>query len=285
MAIVSIASLRCAGPDIAGGGTIETTNGIAGVICNIDNTPLPNAVVRLFPDDYDPVANSVGVLDTIFTDTTDTSGSYHFQHVISGRYVVLARNNSAATALVIWDISVDGDSVTTVPAATMNRTGAIAAGFSSEGASTEGYLYIPGTDIYSRINSDGLAQLVDVPPGTLQTVILASGDDEKRNILRDKIIITAGDTVIIELPLWKYCCRLGLNTTPSGADVAGDVTRFPVLVRLKSGNFDFSQAGNDGEDLVFIGKDGRRFPYQIEQVGRCCGACRNMGEGRHYPWQ
>lgn len=33
--------LNCSGPDIAGGGTIETTNGVVGVIRNSDNTPHP----------------------------------------------------------------------------------------------------------------------------------------------------------------------------------------------------------------------------------------------------
>ncbi len=261
--------LRCSVSTVDGGGTIETTNGVAGVIRNSDTTPASNTVVKLFPDDYDPVADTS--LDGSFTDTTDTGGTYRFSRVAAGRYVVLARNLTLATSFIARDVTVSNDSLTRVPAGTLYRPGLIAADFSSGSPAAGGYVYIPGTDISSPIGSDGSALLTDVPPGTISTVILASGANEKRNVLRNKITVTADDTITIEHPLWKYSCRIGLTTTPAGADVAGDVYNFPVLIRLENGNFDFSQARVDGGDLVFSGSGGTSLPHEIERWDASAG--------------
>jgi hypothetical protein len=64
---------------------------------------------------------------------------------------------------------------------------------------------------------------------------------------------------------WQHSQSLVLNTTPSGADVAGSVLDFPVLVRLTSANFDFGKAGPNGEDIRFAKPDGTILPFQIER--------------------
>jgi biopolymer transport protein ExbB len=59
--------------------------------------------------------------------------------------------------------------------------------------------------------------------------------------------------------------KLGFDTTASGAMVKEDVTQFPMLVRLHSGNFSFSQAKADGGDLRVFAADGKTpLKYQIE---------------------
>jgi hypothetical protein len=67
---------------------------------------------------------------------------------------------------------------------------------------------------------------------------------------------------------WQHSQSLVLNTTPSGADVAGSVLDFPVLVRLTSTNFNFSQAAPNGDDIRFAKPDGTPCSYQIEQWDR-----------------
>lgn len=57
--------------------------------------------------------------------------------------------------------------------------------------------------------------------------------------------------------------RLNFNTTSTGANVSGNVTNIPILVRLTSSNFDFSVARADGTDLLFIDKDGSRLYHQV----------------------
>jgi len=67
------------------------------------------------------------------------------------------------------------------------------------------------------------------------------------------------------LSRWKYWQELRLDTSTTGAAVAGDVRSFPVAVVLNSNNFDFHQAKADGADIRFSGeKDGQPLPHQIE---------------------
>lgn len=59
--------------------------------------------------------------------------------------------------------------------------------------------------------------------------------------------------------------KLGFDTTASGAEIKEEVTQLPMLVRLHSGNFTFSQAKPDGADLRFFAADGKTaLKYQIE---------------------
>lgn len=260
--VIANVILQCS-PDPAGGGTIETTNGIVGAILNSDNTPSSYTIVKLFPDEYDPVTN--GAAEVVFIDTTDARGIYHFNKVSSGRYVVVARDRGTATALIVRDVTASDDSITNINNATMKRPGVISTEFPSTEEITGGYLYIPGTDIYTNVENDGSAKLTDVPAGTLNSILFASEGFEKHNILRNDITLSAGDSVSIEMPLWKHTRLLGLNTTATGAHIAGTITGFPVLVRLNSGNFDFTTARTDGSDLVFTGQVGTALPCQIER--------------------
>lgn len=263
LCVIANVILQCS-PD-QGGGTIETTNGIVGAILKSDSTPSPYTIVKLFPDDFDPVSNGTGATEVVFIDTTDSRGIYHFDNVSSGRYVVVARDRGSATALIVRDVTVSDDSITNVNNATMKCPGVISTEFPSTEKITGGYLYIPGTDIYTNVKNDGSAKLTDVPPGTHHSILFMSEGFEKYNILRNEITLRAGDSVAVEMPLWKYTRRLGLNTTASGAQIAGIITGFPVLVRLNNENFDFTTARSDGSDLVFIGKNGAALPYQIER--------------------
>jgi biopolymer transport protein ExbB len=59
-------------------------------------------------------------------------------------------------------------------------------------------------------------------------------------------------------PKWEHRQMITLNTTPAGADIPADVTDLPVLVRLHTGNFDFSKAAQGGDDLRFVSSDGKQ---------------------------
>ena len=64
---------------------------------------------------------------------------------------------------------------------------------------------------------------------------------------------------------WQYRKKISLNTTASGADIQQSLADFPVLVRLHSGNFDFTRAKEGGEDLRFVGADDQTLlKYHIE---------------------
>ncbi len=50
---------------------------------------------------------------------------------------------------------------------------------------------------------------------------------------------------------WSYYRDIVVNTKSTGANVSGDVTNFPVLIRLINSNMDFANADGDGHDIRF----------------------------------
>lgn len=65
---------------------------------------------------------------------------------------------------------------------------------------------------------------------------------------------------------WGRNRQISLNTTFTGAGVDGDVTDFPVLVRLSSTNFNFADAATGGADIRFTKAGGIvHLPYEIER--------------------
>jgi hypothetical protein len=65
-------------------------------------------------------------------------------------------------------------------------------------------------------------------------------------------------------PGWKYNKTIKMDTTAAGANVTGNVARYPVAVALNATNFDFAQARPDGGDVRFGKMDGTPIPYARE---------------------
>jgi len=65
---------------------------------------------------------------------------------------------------------------------------------------------------------------------------------------------------------WSHKKKLGFNTTAGGTEIKEDVAQLPLLVRLHSGNFTFSEAKPDGSDLRFFAADGKTpLKFHIEK--------------------
>jgi hypothetical protein len=65
---------------------------------------------------------------------------------------------------------------------------------------------------------------------------------------------------------WQHGKKLAFDTTATGVEVDQDVSLLPVLVRLHSGNFNFSEAKPDGSDLRFFAADNKTpLAYHIEK--------------------
>jgi hypothetical protein len=149
------------------------------------------------------------------------------------------------------------------------------------------YLFVDGTLIASNANTSGettngywragydnLSGWTPSPAssyfnGTLDEITVNHGElsadwikfayyNQKRN---NSILSYANSA----LGTWPYSAKVYINTTASGADVAGDVSNFPLLVRLTQGNFDFAQAKSDGGDLRFADSAGALLPYELER--------------------
>jgi biopolymer transport protein ExbB len=65
---------------------------------------------------------------------------------------------------------------------------------------------------------------------------------------------------------WQYRKKILFGTSPSGADIKENLSEVPVLLRLHTGNFSFSNAREDGSDIRFVsGLDGTRLKHHIEE--------------------
>jgi hypothetical protein len=67
-------------------------------------------------------------------------------------------------------------------------------------------------------------------------------------------------------PSWWHTGALAILTTPDGADLpeSASVEQFPLLVRLQSDWFDFSQAMAHGEDVRFSSQSGESLAFEID---------------------
>lgn len=68
-----------------------------------------------------------------------------------------------------------------------------------------------------------------------------------------------------DLATWTHSQILYYDTSPTGADVGVTIGNFPVLVRLRAGDFPFAQAMGGGQDLRFAKPDGSPMSFEIER--------------------
>ncbi len=72
---------------------------------------------------------------------------------------------------------------------------------------------------------------------------------------------------VVSYNAWLHSASFYILTDASGANLpdSASESNFPVLVKLNSGNFDFTQAQPDGSDIRFTTVAGVPLSYQIEQ--------------------
>lgn len=77
--------------------------------------------------------------------------------------------------------------------------------------------------------------------------------------------VAGGRAIAEDYAAWGKSAAIYLRTAPDGANVAGTVRRFPVLVRLASKDFPFSEARGEGQDIRFSAAGGNHLQYQIDR--------------------
>ena len=71
---------------------------------------------------------------------------------------------------------------------------------------------------------------------------------------------------------WSFRKQITIDTTPKGANIAAPAGRVPVLIRLHTGNFSFSDAQDNGTDLRFVGADDKTpLAYHVESFDPLLG--------------
>jgi biopolymer transport protein ExbB len=74
---------------------------------------------------------------------------------------------------------------------------------------------------------------------------------------------------------WSFRKEITLDTSAKGANLSQGAGRVPLLIRLHSGNFQFDGVAQNGNDLRFIGSDGKTpLNYQIESFDPVLGVAQ-----------
>lgn len=263
MFLVSVFCLFCCSEKLAGAGS-ETTNSITGYVVNRDGSAASKITIRLFSADSDPYENDTA--SHSFTTTTDERGQYKFEKISAGSYSIIARNHNRSMCARVTDIEVDTFvRQLELDDCSLDSAGSLTIDFSAGGGIFSGYCYIPGTDIYSFIDSTKIVKLNLIPAGFINSLIFVSASDSAKTVLRSSVNIEPGESVKINNPGWKYSRKIGFNTSLTGADITGDLFDVAVLLRLNGANFNFSEASASGEDLLFTSIDNRRVISEVER--------------------
>jgi hypothetical protein len=250
------------------GATSDTTNGrVIGTLVRQNGEPADSSIVQLIPCMYNPVTDNPIPHTQICT--TDAQGKYHLSAPDSGVFNIQAVSSIDHTRLLARNIRTEKDSVF-VPVDTLRMPGLIRVKLPSGLDENNGYFYLPGTTIYSWLyDNNGYVMLKAVPAAAggenLSVYYAVWGSAAKPQTIADSVLVTPGGITNIEYVGWAFSKKLILNTTVSGANVAGNVTNFPILVRLTNTNFNFTQAKSGGEDVRFTKSDGTPLSYEIER--------------------
>jgi hypothetical protein len=244
---------------------------VKGTVVDNNGGASPHSFVRLVPASYDPATG--GPLGDSLTDTTDGDGVYEIKVSDSGAYNVQVLRPSDGTRGLAVRVHVAQD--TTLAPVTLSIPGAIEVILPQAIASAGGYIYLLGTTFTKRLSTSGgtAAVLDSVPAGLVPGLYYeAPNSGAVPQLITSGLVVAASDTAVVLFNGWQYSLRMVLNTSVSGAGVAGTVTQFPILVRLTKANFNFARAQRDGADIRFATMSGASLPYEIERWDSTNGA-------------
>lgn len=263
--LICAAMLSCSVSPIeqAGGSTSTPNEVVMGYAVFPDGAPAARTKVQLIPSTYAAIGNTES--STLPTDTTDATGAYKFTYVDTGTYNIQALHLETRKRSLVTGIVANIDTVL-APPAVLKPAGNLVVILPESPDLANGHLLIPGTTIAVSVDGTRDTLVLDsVPAGFISEIAYASATDTTASTIRYNVRVTSGDDAVIRNPSWKYARMLGLNTSPTGANIAGNVTDFPVLVRLNDDNFDFSQAQTSGADIRFTKSDNCFFKHEIER--------------------
>jgi hypothetical protein len=253
-------------PTTAGGTDTETGGGtMVGQVLSPHSTPFRGAVVMLVPGGYNPFVSEP--LEKANIDTTDSNGIYRFDSIQPGMYAVEAVASTEKFCAMISGIKVESRDSIAVPEAKLQSSASIELPLPANIDTVNGYVYIPGTTYGVPTKKRSHHILMDMlPAGLLHSIFYAEKDTQSSAImLSDAVKIDPGQIIIVTGNPWQYSQSIAFNTTATGAAVTSDVCHFPVLIRLNTGDFNFSQAQLNGEDIRFAKSDNSPLQYEIER--------------------
>lgn len=253
---------NCSPIETAGGSTNTSNARVCGTIIGSDALPAQKAVVYLISSDYTPFEGIEG--KSILEDTTDKNGNYSFTDIPEGNYTIEAVHLRDFTKLFIDSFHVDSSYSDSSRVDTLKKP-VIKVVISVPDSCTEGFVYLAGTvDGFAKVWGK-TAVIFFVAQGKYQKIYYINKSGDTPVELYNDVSVDSSDSVLVSRYMsWKGSAKIFINTSLDGADVKGNVTEFPLLVRLNSSSFDFKAAQSDGSDLRFSRPDFKPLDYQIE---------------------
>ena len=247
-----------------GGDVTETGNAlVSGRVLDSSGQPISQARVMLLPALYNPMVDP-SIPDSMIG-ITDQTGTYTVKAPGQGNYSVEAWDMASKDKALVTGITIDKNDLFIIRESVLREPGAIRVLLQDTANEATGYVYLPGTTCFARA-LNGFAMVDAVPAGYIPAVYYTNtAAPAREHVIQTDLTVMSNDTqVIADTTPWRYSKKLFFNTTAAGAGVGIDVHDFPVLVRLNSVNFDFSQAKNDGSDMRFAKPDHAPLDCEIE---------------------
>ena len=160
--IFALLAIQCSKPtSVAGGTDIGNPGTVAGVLVDTLGIPQANITARLLPADYNPVADTASALRHI--DTTDAAGNYEFRGLAAGVYTLTSVNIVSGTGLLIDSVKLSDTQGVNLRADTLRPTVSLRITIPDSLFSTNSYVFVPGTQLYTTVTAPGTVDLGAVP--------------------------------------------------------------------------------------------------------------------------
>jgi hypothetical protein len=257
---------------VAGGGSgSESTNGtLIGAAIYSDKTPAMWASVFIREENYLRDTAKADRGEAIPNTLTDHDGKFAVNALPAGVYSIEIRDEKGMA--VHTQATVIAKKIGKIPEEILLPTCTIEGALEAiPGASAPSYVQIFGLDRATRTDSMGRFAFSNLPAGNYRvhgisslpnwaypdpvSTHIASGDTLELGILPLKNFFQE------DYGLWHSHRIIKMNTVVVG--ITSNLTDFPILVRLDSNNFNFSES--NGHDLRFSASTTTHLSYEIER--------------------
>lgn len=263
LSIISLLFIRCSTDSPVAGGGLDTESSGGRLLGSVkfgNGIPGTKTIIKLLPYNYSPF-----VTDSIKSVTTDNMGCYQFNDLDTGIYNIEALSIDSGSRLLHFNIRILKDSLITIDPDTLKLPGIISINFKD--SIGPGCFYIPGTTISIKLSGKVKTLHVDsIPAASSLPLFFREESSSDDMLLTDNIQVVSGNTTVINQDSSRTHSQLiTINTSGSGTSISSELLSIPVLIKLSTENFDFSQIHIEDDNLRFTKTNGMILNHEIEQ--------------------